>query len=70
MNDGDIIGVLSDLFYLVLEVDWGQMVDVALLEVIDRLGFCGPKGQNHQTKDKNLLARHLRVKCLIIITLI
>ena len=63
MNDGDIIGVLSDFLYLVFEVDGGELIDVTFLEIVNGFGFCSPQGQHHQTKDKNLLARHLRVKC-------
>lgn len=70
MNDGNIVGILSDFLHLVFEVDGGQLTDVALLEIVNRLGFTHPKGQNHQNEHKNLLARHLRVKCLIIISCI
>lgn len=36
MNDGDIIGVLSDFLYLVLEVYVGKLIDVTLLEIVNR----------------------------------
>ena len=46
MDDGDVVGVLSDFFDLVFEVKVGQLVDVALLVIINgfRLGY--PEGQN------------------------
>ncbi len=48
MDDGDIVGVLSDFLDLVFEVDGSQLIDVAFLEIVNRFGFCSPEGQNHQ----------------------
>ena len=36
MDDGDIVGVLSNLSDLIFEVEIGQLCDIAGFEVIDR----------------------------------
>lgn len=59
MDDGDVIGVLSDFLDLVLEVKTSQLGHVAFLEIVDWLCLSCPKGQNYYYNEENLEAHHL-----------
>lgn len=39
MNDGDVIGVLSDFLDLIFEVEVGQLSDITFFKVINRFSW-------------------------------
>ena len=51
LNDGNIVGVLSDLGDLIFEVEVGQLGHVAGLEVVDGFSDCQSDKNQHHSQD-------------------